>query len=102
MNAFPSKFLSDNRKSAIQNRKLGGFSVMPFVLVLCGAVALAQQQKKLSRLGYLSSGDPASESARSEPFRQALSKLGYIEGQNISTEYRYAEGKRDRFHELAA
>ena len=72
------------------------------VLVALGVTAEAQQPKKLPRLGYLSSGDPASESARSEPFRQALSKLGYIEGQNISTEYRYAEGKRDRFHELAA
>ena len=72
------------------------------VLLALGVTAEAQQPKKLPRLGYLSSGDPASESARSEPFRQALSKLGYIEGQNISTEYRYAEGKRDRFHELAA
>ena len=46
--------------------------------------------------------DAATESARSEAIRLALRELGYIEGQNIAIEYRYAEGKRDRFPELAA
>ena len=45
---------------------------------------------------------PASESARAEAIRLALRERGYIEGQNIATEYRYAEGKLDRFPELAA
>ena len=56
----------------------------------------AQQPKKVPRIGYLSSGDPASESARAEAIRLALRELGYIEGQNIAIEYRYAEGKPDR------
>jgi putative tryptophan/tyrosine transport system substrate-binding protein len=60
----------------------------------------AQQPKKVSRLGYLSSYDPATDSARSEGVRLALRELGYIEGQNIAIEYRYAEGKVDP--ELAA
>ena len=47
-------------------------------------------------------GDAATESARSEGIRLALRELGYIEGQNIAIEYRYAEGKRDRLSELAA
>ena len=64
--------------------------------------AQAQQPKKVSRIGYLSSFDPASESARAEAIRLALRELGYIEGQNIAIEYRYAEGKPDRFPELAA
>ncbi len=68
---------SDNRKSAIQNRKLVGFSVIVFVLVVAGAVVQAQQPKKVQRIGYLSSGDPASESARSEEIRLALRELGY-------------------------
>jgi hypothetical protein len=62
----------------------------------------AQQPTKVHRIGYLSSFDPATESAGSEAIRLALRELGYIEGQNIATEYRYAEGKLDRFPELAA
>jgi putative ABC transport system substrate-binding protein len=61
----------------------------------------AQQPKKIPRIGYLSSSDPATESTRTEAFRAALRELGYIEGQNIAIEYRYAEGKVDRFSELA-
>jgi putative ABC transport system substrate-binding protein len=48
------------------------------------------------------SSDPATESARSEAIRLALRELGYIEGQNIAIEYRYAEGKNDRHPKLAA
>ena len=79
-----------------------------FWLALCALLfalsysASAQQPTKVPRIGYLSSADPASESARSEPFRLALRELGYIDGQNISTEYRYSEGKNDRLPELAA
>jgi putative ABC transport system substrate-binding protein len=64
--------------------------------------AEAQQPKKVPRIGCLSGTDPATDSIRSEPFRAALRELGYIEGQNITIEYRYAEGKRGRQPELAA
>jgi putative ABC transport system substrate-binding protein len=64
--------------------------------------ASAQQPKKAPRIGYLAGQDPARESSPSEAIRLALRELGYIEGQNIIFEYRYAEGKRDRFPELAA
>jgi len=64
--------------------------------------AEAQQPKKVARIGYLSSVDAASESARAEAIWLALRELGYIEGQNIASEYRYAEGKADRYPELAA
>ena len=67
----------------------------------CSAVD-AQQPKKVARIRYLSAADPARESARVEAIRLALRDLGYIEGQNIATEYRYTEGKVDRFPELAA
>ena len=72
------------------------------VLLAVGVIAEAQQPKKVPRIGYLSAGDPASESTRSEAIRLALRERGYIEGQNIAIEYRYAEGKRDRLPELAA
>jgi putative tryptophan/tyrosine transport system substrate-binding protein len=71
-------------------------------LATCGAVATAQQPKKVTRIGYLSSQDPAHESARAEGIRLALRELGYVEGQNIAIEYRYSEGKTDRAPELAA
>jgi putative ABC transport system substrate-binding protein len=64
--------------------------------------ARAQQLKKVSRIGYLSPVDAASESSISEAIRLALRERGYVEGQNIAIEYRYAEGKVDRFPELAA
>jgi putative tryptophan/tyrosine transport system substrate-binding protein len=63
--------------------------------------AQAQQPKKVPRIGFLSVLDPASESSRSEALGLALRELGYIEGQNISTEFRYTEGKPGRNQELA-
>ena len=93
---------SDNLKSKIENRKWAGLFAIVLALTLVGARAEAQQPKKVPRIGYLSAGDPATESARSEAIRLALRELGYIEGQNIAIEYRYTEGKRDRVPELAA
>ena len=89
-------FGSDNRKSKIQNRKLVGIVALGVAFAMCWAVAEAQQPKKVPRIGYLSSFDPARESARAEAIRLALREHGYIEGQNIAIEYRYAEGKLDQ------
>src|SRR5262245_26599911 len=78
---------------------------LPLTLLLL-TVAEAQQPTKVSRIGYLSNSDAATDSAtdsdRAEGIRLALRELGYIEGQNIAFEYRYAEGKVDRAPELAA
>jgi len=70
--------------------------------LICSNLAEAQPPKKISRIGLLLTGDPTSESPRSGAIRQHLRELGYIEGQNIATDYRYAEGKLDRYPELAA
>jgi len=79
------------------------FSILLIVaVVVVGAIAQAQQPKKVSRIGYLSNSDSAIESTRSEAIRRALGELGYIEGRNIGIEYRYAEGKPERYPELAA
>ena len=72
------------------------------VLCLFSFHAEAQEQKIVPRIGYLSNTDPSGESPRVEAIRLALRELGYIEGENISSEYRYAEGKLDRLPELAA
>jgi len=81
------------------NRKVFFARVLLFALTF---PAEAQQPKKVSRIGYLVSSDSITESSRSEGIRQALRDLGYVEGKNIAFEYRYAEGKLDRFPELAA
>jgi ABC-type uncharacterized transport system substrate-binding protein len=63
----------------------------------------AQQPKKVPRIGYLAGGNAATESTRAEGIRMALRERGYVEGQNIATEYRYTEGKAaDRYPELLA
>ena len=81
--------------------KLLPYALCALLFALCSS-AEAQQPKKVPRIGYLSNNDPASESARAEAIQLALRERGYIEGQNIAIEYRYAEGKVDRFPELAA
>src|SRR5215831_4994118 len=84
------------RKPALASILLAG------ALLAVAVIVDAQQPKKVFRLGYLSNTDPATDSARTEGIRLALRELGYIEGQNIAIEYRYAEGKVDRAPELAA
>ena len=77
-------------------------------LILCvlllahGFPVRAQQPTKIPRIGYLSPFDPVAEATRSEAIRLALLEFGYIEGQNIAIDYRYSEGKVNRFPELAA
>ena len=93
---------SDNRKSKMQNRKLVGLWLIAFVLVVGLAVVEAQQPKNVFRIGYLSSFESAFESTRTEAIRLALREHGYIEGQNIAIEYRYSEGKQERYPELVA
>ena len=88
-------FLSDNPKWV-------RILAIVIALTLCGARVEAQQAKKVPRIGFVSPTDAATESTRAEGIRLALHEFGYIAGQNIVVEYRYAVGKRDRFPELAA
>jgi ABC-type uncharacterized transport system substrate-binding protein len=64
--------------------------------------ARAQQPKKVPRIGLLFSVSASSAADRIEACRQKLRELGHVEGQNISIEYRYANGKPDLLSELAA
>ncbi|HET7005159.1 MAG TPA: hypothetical protein VFK65_06685, partial [Candidatus Binatia bacterium] len=79
-----SESCSANLRSKIQNLKLVGILAIAVTFAFGGAVALVQQPKKVPRLGYLSSSDPATESTRAEAIRLALRELGYTEGQNIA------------------
>ena len=64
--------------------------------------AEAQQPKKVFRIGYLTTQPTALDSDRRQDIRQVLSTFGYVDGQNISTEYRSAEGDTARLPALAA
>lgn len=64
--------------------------------------AEAQQPGKIPRIGYLSTQSASRVPASAIAFPQGLGELGYIEGKNIAIEYRWAEGKNDRFPDLAA
>jgi len=74
-------------------------AMLAFVL---GVTAEAQQPKKVWRIGYLAPVDAASDSARAEAIRLALRERGYVEGQNIASEFRYAEGNLNRVPDLVA
>jgi putative ABC transport system substrate-binding protein len=81
--------------------KIFGLAVSAMLFALC-LPAQAQQPKKVPRIGFLSASDATRQATPSEGIRLALRALGYIEGQNIAFEYRYAEGKQDRYPEIAA
>jgi putative tryptophan/tyrosine transport system substrate-binding protein len=92
------------RQQALGNSK----KLKLFLYALCALLfalnvsAQAQQPKKIPRIGYLSNGTPASDSARADAIRLALRERGYIEGQNIVIEQRYAAGQSDKLPELVA
>jgi putative ABC transport system substrate-binding protein len=78
------------------------FWLLATAILISAPAAHAQQAGKIFRIGFLDPSTASSMAAQLEAFRQELRKLGWIEGKNISIEYRYAEGKLDRYPELAA
>src|SRR5262245_64287860 len=72
------------------------------VLLAVAVIAEAHQPARIPRIGILAGASASNVSPRVEAFRQRLRELGYVEGKNIVIEYRYAEGKRERLHKLAA
>jgi putative ABC transport system substrate-binding protein len=64
--------------------------------------ARAQAQMRMRRIGFLGNSTPVLEENLIGPFRDGLRDLGYVEGKNIVVEYRWAEGKYERFPALIA
>jgi putative tryptophan/tyrosine transport system substrate-binding protein len=81
-------------------KKAIGFVLGAMLLALC-TTALAQQPGKIFRIGFLDSSTASSSTLLVEGFRQELSKLGWIEGKNITIEYRFAEQNPERMSDLA-
>src|SRR5262249_45584130 len=78
-----------------------------FITLLSGAAAWplaarAQQAAKLPTIGYLGATTPARQSQLTAAFVQRLRELGWIEEHTVTIEYRWAEGRRERFAEFAA
>jgi putative ABC transport system substrate-binding protein len=84
-------------------RKVFLISILVIVAHLTvGVVAAAQQPRKVPRVGYVFSFTPAEGRHLWEACRQGLRELGYVEGQNIILEPRWAEGRYERHHDLVA
>src|SRR5262245_43855955 len=79
-----------------------------FITLLGGAAAVcplavrAQQAGKLPTIGFLGASTPSAWSPWTAAFVQRLRELGWIEGRNIAIEYRWAEGRPERYAEIAA
>jgi putative tryptophan/tyrosine transport system substrate-binding protein len=86
-----------NRK--LISKLLLGFAVSAVLFALCSS---AEAQPKIARIGVLIAGTPASMKTRVDAFRQGLKELGWIEGQNIDIEYRYAGGKLESLEKAVA
>src|SRR5262245_1292988 len=82
-----------DRRAFITMTTLGTLAALP--------AAEAQQAGKVLRIGYLSASDTVAPRYL-EAFRQALREFGWLEGQNVAFEYRFADGRFDRLPQLAA
>jgi putative tryptophan/tyrosine transport system substrate-binding protein len=81
--------------------KIAVLTLCAMLFALC-ASAQAQQPIKIFRIGFLDSSTPSGIAVLVEELRQELRKLGWIEGKNVTFEFRFAEQKPDRLPQLAA
>jgi putative tryptophan/tyrosine transport system substrate-binding protein len=83
-------------------KKIFGLALAALLFALSVSAAEAQQAGKIFRIGFLDGSTASGNAVRLEAFRQELSKLDWIEGKNITIQYRFAEQKPERLPELAA
>ena len=83
-------------------RKITVLTLCAMLFALSLSAEAQQATKKIPRVGFLSLNTAFVQKDRVEAFRQALRKLGYVEGQNIIIDYRFADGKSERLPGLAA
>ena len=83
-------------------KKITVLTLGALLFALCSSAAAQQAQTKIRHIGFLSGASLVSTRARVEAFRQGLRALGYVEGNNIVVEWRFAEGNFNRLATLAA
>src|SRR5215831_17585711 len=90
-------------KEIIMRRQTLGFVVsLALALLAAPLAAAAQQPAQLYRIGYLGPGSGSTLPAALDAFRQQLRHLGYVEGQNLGIEYRWAADRDEQLPSLAA
>jgi putative ABC transport system substrate-binding protein len=72
------------------------------LLLSTASLVYAQKPTKVAHIGFLDAGSETGNAILVEPFRQELSKLGWIEGKNLTIAYRFAEGRPERQDDVAA
>lgn len=82
-------------------RKILRLFLIMTILIPCVAMAAGQETTRISRIGLLT-GSPSASGPALEMFREGLRDLGWIEGKNVTIEYRYGEGSNRRVPQLAA
>lgn len=88
-----------SRRRFVRGASLAGLGL----LAGCGRLpGPAQPPAQSPRLGVLAVGSPADSAPNLDALRQGLQELGYVEGQNLAMEYRYAAGRREHLPDLAA
>lgn len=96
---------TDHRRptmASVRGAMISVIAVLAFGLLARPMPIDAQQETRVPKVGFLSAYAATARLDRIEAFRQGLRDLGYVEGQNIIVEYRYAKGKRKRMAEFAA
>jgi putative tryptophan/tyrosine transport system substrate-binding protein len=78
------------------------FSALLGAVVTWPLAVRAQQSAKMATIGYLGGGGPTGQRAWVDAFVQRLRELGWIEGRTVAIEYRWGEGRADRYAEIAA
>jgi putative ABC transport system substrate-binding protein len=78
------------------------FATILALSLLATPLATEAQEARGHRIGFISSASSSSMAARDEAFRQGLRALGYVVGQNITIEYRWADGQNERLPGFAA
>jgi putative ABC transport system substrate-binding protein len=89
------------RAAKNMQRKITVLALSAMLFALC-VEAEAQQTGKIFRIGFLDGSTASGSAGLVDAFRQEMNKLGWIEGKNITIEYRFAEQKPERLAELAA